>query len=221
MRLRVDDLHALAPKRCLSVGGAVIQPLSLQLANSYSIPTSSPCIVDPGYVFDGTIRRNAVILELDGRKMASLEDVESHLADCRDGQVCSFSAQNIPHAFCTCEADGRCVIQDLLVTYHNMAEPSVRRQVVVTLPNSAWFGCAKREAVQAGPEQPVEWSKTELAREGPTERVAPFGTEAAAVDGAGASTMIGGALRGRTSLEQELAPSLVTVDFTRPFVRSS
>ena len=116
--------------------------------------------------------------------------------------------------------DGRCVIQDLLVTYHNMAEPSVRRQVVVTLPNSAWFGCAKREAVQAGPAQPVEWSKTELAREVPTERVAPFGTEAAAVDGAGASTMIGGALRGRTPLEQELAPSLVTVDFTRPFVRS-
>ena len=112
------------------------------------------------------------------------------------------------------------VIQDLLVTYHNMAEPSVRRQVVVTLPNSAWFGCAKREAVQAGPAQPVEWSKTELAREVPTERVAPFGTEAAAVDGAGASTMIGGALRGRTPLEQELAPSLVTVDFTRPFVRS-
>ena len=110
------------------------------------------------------------------------------------------------------------VIQDLLVTYHNMAEPSVRRQVVVTLPNSAWFGCAKREAVQAGPAQPVEWSKTELAREVPTERVAPFGTEAAAVDGAGASTMIGGALRGRTPLEQELAPSLVTVDFTRPFV---
>ena len=105
MTLRVDNLHALAPKRCLSVGGAVIQPLSLQLANSYSIPTSSPCIVDPGYVFDGTIRRNAVILELDGRKMASLEDVERHLADCRDGQV-TFSAQNIPYmyAFCTCVA---------------------------------------------------------------------------------------------------------------------
>ena len=32
--------------------------------------------------------------------------------------------------------------------------------------------------------------------------------------------VIGGALRGRTPLEQELAPSLVTVDFTRPFVRS-
>ena len=111
------------------------------------------------------------------------------------------------------------MVQDLLVTYHNMAEPSVRRQTVVTLPNSAWFGCAKREAVQAGPAQPVEWTKTEMARRVPTERVAPFGTEAAAVDSsAGASTMIGGALRGRTPLEQELAPSLVTVDFTRPFV---
>ena len=44
-----EDLHALAPKRCLCIGGSIIQPTSLQLAHSFSVPTGLPCVAEPGY----------------------------------------------------------------------------------------------------------------------------------------------------------------------------
>jgi S1-C subfamily serine protease len=196
--VEVADLHTLAPKRCLCVGGAVIQPLSLQFAYSFSLECGRPCIADPGYMFEAHMRRNAVILEMDGKPTKTLEDVEQFFKECSDEQ-------------------------DVLVKFHQMGEPTVLHQTVITVPKSAWFGMVRRESSQPSPSQRLKWDKVPIRPTGsdsiPSTDVG--GNAADPVNNMQISTQ----LRGRTPVEQMLAPSLVTVDFTRPFsingIRSS
>lgn len=191
--MKVDDLHELAPKRCICVGGAVIQPLSLQFAYSFSLECGRPCIAEPGYMFESHMHRNAVILEMDGKPMSTLEDVQDFFSRCADEQ-------------------------DVLVKFHQMGEPTVLHHTVITVPKSAWFGMARRESKQPNPAERKVWVKSPIKSES---------TEASVKATAAVSDAetINSQIRGRTAIEKALAPSLVTVDFTRPFsingIRSS
>ena len=144
------------------------------------------------------MRRNAVILEMDGKPMNNLEDVEQFFKECVDEQ-------------------------DVLVKFHQMGEPTVIHQTVITVPKSAWFGMARRESTQPSPSQRLKWDKIPIR---PTVSESNPPPTVGAVDTDPASSIpISSQLRGRTPVEQMLAPSLVTVDFTRPFsingIRSS
>lgn len=144
------------------------------------------------------MRRNAVILEMDGKPMNTLEDVEQFFKECIDEQ-------------------------DVLVKFHQMGEPTVLHQTVITVPKSAWFGMARRESTQPNPSQRLKWDKVPI-RASASDSTTRSSTSINAADPA-SSTSISSQLRGRTPVEQTLAPSLVTVDFTRPFsingIRSS
>ena len=154
--MKVDDLHALAPKRCICVGGAVIQPLSLQFAYSFSLECGRPCVAEPGYMFEAHMRRNAVILEMDGKPMSTLEDVQGFFSGCADEQ-------------------------DVLIKFHQMGEPTVLHHTVITVPKSAWFGMARRESTQPHPAQRLKWEKSPIKKDS-TEDVPK--ASAAAVTGA-------------------------------------
>ncbi|HWP95012.1 MAG TPA: trypsin-like peptidase domain-containing protein [Gammaproteobacteria bacterium] len=85
--IRVQDLHAITPDEYLEFGGAVLNELSYQQARHLNVPVRGVYIANPGYVF-GTagIPRGAVIHEIEGQPIVTLDDLERALESLADGQ---------------------------------------------------------------------------------------------------------------------------------------
>jgi len=70
------DLHALAPRRFLELGDAVLQDMSMQHARAMNLPQSGVVVMHPGFFFDRAgIPRGSVIDRIDGRPVVGLDDV--------------------------------------------------------------------------------------------------------------------------------------------------
>jgi pro-apoptotic serine protease NMA111 len=86
-RLPVGDLHALAPAEYLEIGDSVLHALSWQMARHMNVPVRGVFVANPGYVFGPAgIPRGAVISELAGSPIASLDDARRVLEGLSDGQ---------------------------------------------------------------------------------------------------------------------------------------
>lgn len=84
--LPVADLHQTAPNTYLELSGATFNPLSLQIAMSYAIPTGSVMVATPGYGPSGAgLQRGAVILAINGQNTPNLDALEAVLATLPDG----------------------------------------------------------------------------------------------------------------------------------------
>ncbi len=103
LALTVRDLHAVTPDAFLEVGGAVLHPLSYQLARGYGLPGRGVYLASTGYVFArGGIPARSVLTDVDGVPVRDLESLEQQLAAVADGerfQVRYFSpaAAGAPH----------------------------------------------------------------------------------------------------------------------------
>lgn len=85
--LPVTDLHAITPDRYVELGEAVVNTLSYQQARHFNMPVRGAYIANPGYVFSAAgVPRGAVIVALDGRPIASVEDFEAAVRGLADGQ---------------------------------------------------------------------------------------------------------------------------------------
>jgi len=86
-RLPVGDLHALAPAEYLEIGDSVLHALSWQMARHMNVPVRGVYVANPGYVFGPAgIPRGAVISELAGSPIASLDDARRVLESLADGE---------------------------------------------------------------------------------------------------------------------------------------
>ena len=86
-RLPVGDLHALAPAEYLEIGDSVLHALSWQMARHMNVPVGGVYVANPGYVFGPAgIPRGAVISELAGSPVASLDDARRVLEGLADGE---------------------------------------------------------------------------------------------------------------------------------------
>lgn len=98
LTLTVGDLHAITPSEYLEVGGAVLNPLSYQLARQHQIPVTGVAVAALGYVFgQSTVSRHAVITDVNGVAVPDLDAMEQQLARIGDGQsfsVGSFAIQD-------------------------------------------------------------------------------------------------------------------------------
>ncbi len=84
--VRVDDLHAITPDEYLEFGDAIVNRLSYQQARHYNRPANGVYVANPGYLLSrAAIPRGAVIVEMDGEPIASLDDFEAALAELADG----------------------------------------------------------------------------------------------------------------------------------------
>jgi len=84
--LEVSDLHAITPDRFLQFGDAIGNDLSYQQARHYNRPLSGVYVANPGYVLSkSAIPRGAVITEMDGEPVHSIDDLERMLALLADG----------------------------------------------------------------------------------------------------------------------------------------
>ncbi|MDH5276364.1 MAG: trypsin-like peptidase domain-containing protein [Gammaproteobacteria bacterium] len=88
--LEVSDLYSLLPDRYLEIGDSVLHSLSWQMARHMNVPVRGVFVANPGYLFGPAgIPRGAVIVELAGTPVATLEDATRLLAGMADGQLAS------------------------------------------------------------------------------------------------------------------------------------
>ena len=87
-KLSVDDLHAITPDRYLEVGDGVVHTLSWQMARHMNVPVRGAYVANPGYVFGPSgVPRGAVIVELAGQQVDSVEDATRILGAKADGEL--------------------------------------------------------------------------------------------------------------------------------------
>ena len=85
--IRVDDLHAITPDEYLEFGDAIVNQLSYQQARHYNRGVSGVYVANPGYILSrSAIPRGAVIIEMDGEAISTLDDFEAALAELADGE---------------------------------------------------------------------------------------------------------------------------------------
>ena len=85
--IRVDDLHAITPDEYLEFGDAIVNQLSYQQARHYNRPVAGVYVANPGYILSrAAIPRGAVITEMDGEPISSLDDFEAALSKLADGE---------------------------------------------------------------------------------------------------------------------------------------
>jgi S1-C subfamily serine protease len=86
-KVTVDDLHAITPGEYIEFGDAVVNRLSYQQARHYNRPAEGVYVANPGYLFSrAAIPRGAVIVEVDGKPVNSLDDFEAALDELADGE---------------------------------------------------------------------------------------------------------------------------------------
>jgi len=89
-RLEVSDLYSLLPDRYLEIGDSVLHTLSWQMARHMNVPVRGVFVANPGYLFGPAgIPRGAVIVELAGTPVATVEAATALLAGMADGQLAS------------------------------------------------------------------------------------------------------------------------------------
>ena len=85
--VRVDDLHAITPAEYLEFGDAIVNQLSYQQARHYNRKAEGVYVANPGYLLSRAgIPRGAVIVEMNGEAMSTLDDFEATLAQLADGE---------------------------------------------------------------------------------------------------------------------------------------
>ncbi|MDJ0792823.1 MAG: trypsin-like peptidase domain-containing protein [Woeseiaceae bacterium] len=83
----VDDLHAITPDEYLEFGDAIVNPLSYQQARHYNRAVQGVYVANPGYLLSrAAIPRGAVITEMDGEPVNTLDEFEAALAELADGE---------------------------------------------------------------------------------------------------------------------------------------
>ena len=86
LELTVQDLHEITPHAYLEMGGAVLHPLSYQLARGHGVPLGGLFLANPGYAFSRAgVPGRVVLTEVDGKELTDLESLESALAALPDG----------------------------------------------------------------------------------------------------------------------------------------
>jgi S1-C subfamily serine protease len=85
--VRVDDLHSITPDEYLEFGDGIVNQLSYQQARHYNRKPEGVYVANPGYLLSrAAIPRGAVIVEMDGETIQTLDDFESALGELADGQ---------------------------------------------------------------------------------------------------------------------------------------
>jgi S1-C subfamily serine protease len=85
--IQVGDLHAITPDEYIEFGDAIVNQLSYQQARHYNRAADGVYVANPGYLLSRAgVPRGAVIVEVDGEPVATLDDFEAALNELADGE---------------------------------------------------------------------------------------------------------------------------------------
>lgn len=94
--IAVDDLHRITPDEFLEFGDAIVHDLSYQQARHYNRPVDGVYVANPGYMLSrSAIPRGAVVTEVGGNAVASIEDLKGELTKLADGDRVTFRYHTI------------------------------------------------------------------------------------------------------------------------------
>lgn len=86
LEVPVGDLHAFTPSTYLEIGGAVLHPVSFQVSRNYAVAPKGLFVADSGAMFaQAGVPDGAILLEVDGRPVGSLEELELRLGALAEG----------------------------------------------------------------------------------------------------------------------------------------
>jgi S1-C subfamily serine protease len=92
----VGDLHAVTPDAYLEFGDATVNNLSYQQARHYNREVTGIYVANPGYMLSkSAIPRGAVVTEIGGDSVATIEDLIAKLDDLADGDRTTFRYNTI------------------------------------------------------------------------------------------------------------------------------
>jgi len=84
--IAVSDLHAITPDEFLEFGDAIVNDLSYQQARHYNRPIEGVYVANPGYMLArAAVPRGAIITELGGDPVRTIDDLERILDELADG----------------------------------------------------------------------------------------------------------------------------------------
>lgn len=76
LKIKVSDLHALAPSRFIELGDTILQNMSIQHSRAMNLPPDGVVVMRAGYYMQRAgIPQSSVITELDGVAINSIDDV--------------------------------------------------------------------------------------------------------------------------------------------------
>src|SRR5690606_37394587 len=82
----VDDLHAITPDEYIEFGEGVLHELSYQQARHFNRPAKGVYVASPGYVLgSAAIPRASLITEIDGKRVETLDELETALKAIPEG----------------------------------------------------------------------------------------------------------------------------------------
>lgn len=80
LEVPVGDLHAATPSKYLEIGGALLHPVSFQVSRNYALAPKGIFVADSGAMFaQAGVPDGAVLLEVDGQPVGTLEELELRL----------------------------------------------------------------------------------------------------------------------------------------------
>jgi S1-C subfamily serine protease len=154
LEAQVQDLHAITPAEYLELSGAVLHPLSFQLARSYGVPVSGIVLASRGYGFSrADVPPRAVIREIGDVPVPDLDALEHELS-------------RLPHG------------QRVRVRWSDLARPELPQESVVRI-DRRWFAARRcvrddatgrfvcRELTPPPPAPPVVPQTARLLTSGP------------------------------------------------------
>lgn len=91
LSLEVTDLHEVTPFEYITMGNAILHPMSYQQARNFNVPLDTIYVAYHGYMLGlAEIETGSILREINGRALESLDDVEEALAGLRHGDTARF-----------------------------------------------------------------------------------------------------------------------------------
>ena len=91
LALEVADLHQVTPSEYITMGEALLHPISYQQARNFNVPLHSIYVAHNGYMLRlAEIETGSILREVNGRALESLDDAEEALAGLRHGDTARF-----------------------------------------------------------------------------------------------------------------------------------
>ena len=88
--LAVQDLYSITPDQFLELGDGVVHNLSWQQARHINVPIRGVYVANPGYILGAAvIPRGAVVTEVGGKDIATLDDFEKVVGQLHDNERAS------------------------------------------------------------------------------------------------------------------------------------
>ena len=91
LSLEVTDLHQVTPSEYITMGDAILHPISYQQARNFNVPLNAIYVAHNGYLLRlAGIENGSILREINGHTLRDLDDVDEALRELRHGDMAQY-----------------------------------------------------------------------------------------------------------------------------------